>query len=152
MLRKAIRRVVLAYYETVFIARQDILAPQVDGLIDTFEKILKSHGGKITKKEQWGLRTLAYKIKKNRKGHYVLINIDGTPDAIHEMEKQMQLHEDVLRFLTIKVEALEEGPSFMMQNKDRDEKFIKQGRSTSEKQATHPSSNSSLEPIEGKLE
>ena len=106
-------------YESVFIARQDISASQVDGLADDFTKILEEGGGKVAKREYWGLRTLQYKIKKNRKGHYTLFNVDAPAEAIREMERQMRLNEDVIRYLTVKVDALEEGPSIMMQAKER---------------------------------
>ena len=104
-------------YETVFIARQDIAAPQVEALADTFQKTIEGLGGKVPKRELWGLRTLAFRIKKNRKGHYVLFNIDAPPAAIQEMERQMRINEDVLRYLTVRVEELEEGPSVMMQSR-----------------------------------
>jgi len=107
------------YYESVFIARQDISPVQVDGLTENFEKVIGELGGSVPKKESWGLRTLAYKIKKNRKGYYVFLNIDAPPAAITEMERQMRINEDVIRFLTTRVEALEEGPSAVMRNKDR---------------------------------
>lgn len=107
----------MPYYETVFIARQDIAAPQVDALADTFQKAIEGLGGKVSKRESWGLRNLAFRIKKNRKGHYVLLNIDGPPVAIQEMERQMRINEDILRYLTVRVEQLEEGPSVMMQNR-----------------------------------
>ena len=97
-------------YETVFIARQDIAAPQVEALADTFQKTIEGLGGKVPKRELWGLRTLAFRIKKNRKGHYVLFNIDAPPAAIQEMERQMRINEDVLRYLTVRVEELEELP------------------------------------------
>jgi small subunit ribosomal protein S6 len=106
-------------YENVFIARQDVSTAQVDGLIETFEKVISDLGGSVPKKELWGLRTMAYKIKKNRKGHYVLMNIDAPGEAIHEMERQMHLHEDVLRYLTTRVDELEEGPSAMLRAKER---------------------------------
>ena len=109
----------MPYYESVFIARQDITAAQVEGLIETFEKAITDGGGVVPKKESWGLRTLAYRIKKNRKGHYVLLNIDAPASAVHEMERQMRLNEDVLRNLTTRVDELEEGPSVIMRNKDR---------------------------------
>jgi small subunit ribosomal protein S6 len=102
-------------YESVFIARQDISATQVDALTEAFAKIIEDEGGQVAKKEYWGLRNLAYRIRKNRKGHYVLFNIDAPAPALHEMERQMRISEDVLRYLTIKVDELEEGPSVMMQ-------------------------------------
>ena len=109
-------------YESVFIARQDITAAQVEGLVETFEKVIMDADGSVPKKESWGLRTLAYKIKKNRKGHYTLMNIDAPADAIHEMERQMRINEDVLRFITLRVDEFEEGPSVMMRSRDRDDR------------------------------
>ena len=109
-------------YESVFIARQDITAAQVEGLVETFEKVIMDAGGSVPKKESWGLRTLAYKIKKNRKGHYTLMNIDAPADAIHEMERQMRINEDVLRYITLRVDEFEEGPSVMMRSRDRDDR------------------------------
>ncbi len=119
----------MPYYESVFIARQDISATQAEGLADDFTKIIEDKGGKVAKRESWGLRNLAYRIKKNRKGHYVLFTIDAPSEAISEMERQMRLHEDVLRYMTIRVDELEEGPSVMMQNKGgRDERPRRGGR------------------------
>lgn len=109
-------------YEHVYIARQDISQQQVEALTDTFKSLISEHGGTVGKVESWGLKTFAYKIKKNRKGHYVLMNIDAPHAAVHEMERQMRIHEDVLRCLTIKVDALEEGPSAMLQSKGRDDR------------------------------
>ncbi|MCH7937541.1 MAG: 30S ribosomal protein S6 [Proteobacteria bacterium] len=109
----------MPFYESVFIARQDVSTSQVDGLTDTFEKIIKDLGGSVTKKESWGLRTMAYRVKKNRKGHYVLLNIDAPADAIKEMERQMHLNEDVIRHLTTRVDELEEGPSAVLRAKER---------------------------------
>ncbi len=112
----------MPYYESVFIARQDISTAQVDGLAENFEKIIADGGGSVSKRENWGLRTMAYKIKKNRKGHYVLFNIDAPAPAVHEMERQMRINEDVLRYMTVRVDELEEGPSAIMRNKDRDDR------------------------------
>jgi small subunit ribosomal protein S6 len=106
-------------YESVVIARQDIATTQVDTLADELTNILAEGGGKVTKRESWGLRSLTYRIKKNRKGHYVLFNIDAPPAAINEYERRMRINEDVLRYLTVRVEELEEGPSAVLQNKDR---------------------------------
>jgi small subunit ribosomal protein S6 len=111
----------LPYYESVFIARQDVAQPQVDALTDTFTKVVTDLGGKVTKKEYWGLRGLSFRIKKNRKGHYVLMNLDAPPAAVHEMERQMRINEDVLRYLTVRVEELEEGPSAMLQSRNQRE-------------------------------
>ena len=112
----------MAYYENVFIARQEISAAQVDALSDQFTAVLSENGGGVKKKEYWGLKTLAYRIKKNRKGHYVLLNIDAPPAAVHEMERQMRINEDILRFLTVRVEELEEGPSAMLQSRGREDR------------------------------
>lgn len=107
-------------YESVFIARQDIASTQVDTLGEQFTKIIEGLNGKVTKREYWGLRNLAYRIKKNRKGHYVLLNIDAPSPAVAEMERNMRINEDVLRYLTIRVDELEEGPSAMLQSRHRD--------------------------------
>jgi small subunit ribosomal protein S6 len=112
----------MAFYENVFIARQEISAAQVDALSDQFTTVLTENGGAVKKKEYWGLKTLAYRIKKNRKGHYVLLNIDGPPAAVHEMERQMRINEDILRFLTVRVDELEEGPSAMLQSRGREDR------------------------------
>ncbi len=119
----------MSFYESVFIARQDISASQVDALADQFAAIIKDGGGNVTKKEYWGLKTLAYRVKKNRKGHYTLLNIDAPPSAVLEMERNMLLQEDVLRNLTIKVEELEEGPSALMRGRgDRGDRGARPGR------------------------
>jgi small subunit ribosomal protein S6 len=107
-------------YETVFIARQDISGPQVDTLADQFAGIVAAQGGEVKKRESWGLRNLAYRIKKNRKGHYVLFNLDAPPAAVAEMERNMRINEDILRYLTVRVETLEEGPSAVLQNRGRE--------------------------------
>ena len=109
-------------YESVFIARQDISAAQTEGLTETFSKIIADNGGNVASTESWGLRTLAFKMNKNRKGHYVLMNIDAPAPALHEMERQMRINEDILRYMTIRVDELEEGPSAMLRNKDRDDR------------------------------
>ncbi len=107
----------MSYYESVFIARQDISATQVETLADTFTEIISGGGGNVTKREYWGLRNLAYRIKKNRKGHYMLLNIDAPSDAILEMERNMRISEDILRYITIRVDELEEGPSVMARSR-----------------------------------
>ena len=109
-------------YENIFIARQDATAAQVEALTETFSGIIAEQGGKVTKKEYWGLRNLSYRIKKNRKGHYTLLNIDAPPAAVAEMERNMRISEDVLRLLTVRVDALEEGPSAMLQSRSRDDR------------------------------
>ena len=104
-------------YESVFIARQDITSAQVEAMADEFAEIITSAGGSIKKREYWGLRSLAYRIKKNRKGHYVMFNLETGPEALREYERIMGLNEDVLRFLNLNIEEVEEGPSIMMQAK-----------------------------------
>jgi small subunit ribosomal protein S6 len=112
----------MALYESVVIARQDLATTQVDTLGDDLTKILIEGGGKVTKRESWGLRSLTFRIKKNRKGHYLFFNVDAPSSAVQEFERRMRINEDVLRYLTVKVEALEEGPSAVLQNKDRGER------------------------------
>jgi small subunit ribosomal protein S6 len=109
----------MPYYETVFIARQDISAAQVEALAETFAGLVTEQGGQVTKREYWGLRNISYRIKKNRKGHYMLFNLDAPPPAVTELERNMRINEDVIRYLTVRVEALEEGPSAVMQNRGR---------------------------------
>ena len=104
----------MALYENVFIVRQDVSNQQVEELTTRFTEILESGGGKVEKTEFWGLRTMAYKIKKNRKGHYVMLNLDAPAPAVQEMERNMQLSEDVIRHMTLRVDELEEGPSAVM--------------------------------------
>ena len=104
-------------YENVFIARQDISGAQVDTLADTFTQLIAEQGGEVKKREYWGLRNLAYRMNKNRKGHYMLFNIDAPAAAIAELERTMRINEDVLRYLTLRVDQLEEGPSAVMQSR-----------------------------------
>jgi small subunit ribosomal protein S6 len=105
------------FYETIFIARQDITANQVESLAKQYTNVIKEFGGEVTKTEFCGLRNLAYKIKKNRKGHYVLMNIAVKSEGIKEVERQMKINEDVLRYLSIRVDALDNAPSALMQNR-----------------------------------
>ncbi len=104
----------MSFYEHVFVTRQDLTPSQVDELADKFAGVVEKEGGKVTKRENWGLRNLAYRIQKNRKGYYVLFNIDAPAAAVQELERVMRIDEDVIRHLTVKVEALEEGPSVML--------------------------------------
>ena len=104
-------------YESVFIARQDVSTTQVENLTKEFSAIIESGGGKIHKHEYWGLRTLAYRVKKNRKGHYVMLNLETPPETLAEYERIMGLNEDVLRFMTIAIEEVDPEPSVMMQVK-----------------------------------
>ncbi len=110
----------MPYYETVFIARQDLTEAQVKDLTKAMSKIIEDQGGKVHKTEQWGLRNLAYKINKSRKGHYTLIELEAKGPAIHELERNMRLHEDIMRYMTIRTEALSKGPSVMMDKSGRD--------------------------------
>ena len=105
-------------YESVFIARQDISATQVEAMADEFAGIITSAGGTIQKREYWGLRSLAYRIKKNRKGHYIMFNMKTNSETLKEYERVMGLNEDILRFLNIRIEEVEEGPSIIMQSKN----------------------------------
>ncbi|HZS63293.1 MAG TPA: 30S ribosomal protein S6 [Xanthobacteraceae bacterium] len=107
-------------YEHVFLARQDLGPQQVEELTNQYKGVIEQLGGKVGKAEYWGIKSLAYRIRKNRKAHMTLLNVDGPPAAIAEIERQMRLSEDVLRYLTIRVEELEEGPSAMMRKADRD--------------------------------
>ena len=107
-------------YEHVFMARQDVSTQQVEALVEQFKGVIEGAGGKIAKVEAWGLKSLTYRIQKNRKAHFTLLNIDAPPAAVAEVERQERLNEDVIRFLTIRVDAHEEGPSAMMRKADRD--------------------------------
>ncbi len=105
-------------YEHVFIARQDLSNAQAEGLVEHFESVLNDNDGKVVDKEYWGVKTMAYKINKNRKGHYAYLRTDAPAPAVQEMERLMRLHDDVMRVMTIKVDAHEEGPSIQMQKRD----------------------------------
>src|SRR5215218_10245859 len=104
-------------YENVFIARQDISGAQVDQLADGFTQLIAEQGGQVKKREYWCLRNLAYRMNKNRKGHYILFNIEAPPAAIAELERTMRINEDVLRYLTLRIEKVDEGPSPIMQSR-----------------------------------
>jgi small subunit ribosomal protein S6 len=105
-------------YEHVMIARQDLSNTQAESLIEHFGTVLGDNGGKLLENEYWGVKTMAYKINKNRKGHYALLRTDAPAPAIQEMERLMRLHEDVMRVLTIKVDAHQDGPSVQMQKRE----------------------------------
>jgi small subunit ribosomal protein S6 len=105
-------------YEHVLIARQDLSNTQAEGLVEHFGAILSDNGGKVVEHEYWGVKTMAYKINKNRKGHYAFLKTDAPAPAVQEMERLMRLHDDVMRVLTVKVDAHEEGPSAQMQRRD----------------------------------
>ena len=107
-------------YEHVFLARQDLSQAQVDALAQTATEIVEQNEGKVTKTETWGLRNLAYKIQKNRKAHFVLLNIDAPAGVVAELERQTSINEDIIRYLTVRVDELESGPSVMMRKQDRE--------------------------------
>jgi len=109
-------------YESIFIARQDVPTTQVEALTKEFSDIIVKDGGKVVKTEPWGLRNLAYRINKNKKGHYVLLNIDAPSAAIDEMERNMKLHEDVLRFMSVRVEEHETEPSAILRKEERSDR------------------------------
>jgi small subunit ribosomal protein S6 len=116
-------------YEHVFLARQDLGPQQVEELTAQYKGVVEQMGGKVPKVEYWGVKSLSFRIRKNRKAHFTLFNIDGPPAAIREIERQQGINEDVLRFLTVRVDALEEGPSAMMRKADRDrERDEREGR------------------------
>ena len=110
----------MALYEHMLIARQDISAQAVDALATHLKTIIENEGGKVEKQEYWGLRTLAYRIKKNRKGHYVLLNLNAPANAIAELERQLKINEDVLRFITVRVEAFEQSNSSRKREETRE--------------------------------
>lgn len=112
----------MALYEHVFLARQDLAQAQVDALAETATKIIEDNGGKVVRTETWGLRNIAYRIAKNRKAHYVTLDFDAPPTVVAELERQTQINEDVIRYMTIKVDEHENGPSVMMRRGDRDKR------------------------------
>lgn len=112
----------MALYEHVYLARQDVSAQQVEALTEQFKSVIEANGGKVEKVEYWGVKSLAYRINKNRKAHFSLLNIDAPAAAIAEMERQMRINENILRFITLRQEALEEGPSAMMRKRDDDDR------------------------------
>ena len=113
----------MALYESVIIGRQDLTPGQFEVLLEKFIAVIQSFKGEIKKRESWGIRNLAYKINKNRKGHYMLLNIDGPPEAIQEYERLMRLDEDIIRFLTIKIKYIDDKPSPLMVNKSDKQKY-----------------------------
>ncbi len=116
-------------YEHVFMARQDVTSQQVEAMVDQYKGVIEQNGGKVEKTEMWGIKSLAYRIKKNRKAHFTLFNLDAPAGRrVAEMERQMRINEDILRFLTIRVEELETEPSVMMQKRDRDERKDRERR------------------------
>ena len=118
----------MALYEHVFLARQDLAQAQVDALAEIATKIVNDNEGRVVKTENWGLRSLAYKIAKNRKAHYVMLEIDAPGNVIAELERQTQINEDIIRYMTVKVDTLEEGPTVMMRKSERSERGDRGGR------------------------
>ena len=114
----------MALYESVIIGRQDLTTTQFETIVEKFISVIESLNGKIMKRENWGVRNLAYKINKNRKGHYILLNIDSPPDTIIEYERLMRLDEDIIRFLTVKIKFIDEKPSPLMANKSDKNKVV----------------------------
>jgi small subunit ribosomal protein S6 len=112
----------MALYEHVFLARQDLSQAQVDALAAQATEIIEANNGKVTKVETWGLKSLAYKIKRNRKAHFVLLNIDAPGSVVAELERQTRINEDIIRYLTVRVDQLEHGPSVMMRKNERERK------------------------------
>jgi small subunit ribosomal protein S6 len=112
----------MAMYEHVFLTRQDVSGQRVDELVEQYKGVLEAGGGKVGKTEYWGLKSLAFRINKNRKAHFTLMNVEAPHEAVTEMERQMRINEDILRFLTMRVEGLEEEPSVQMQKKERDDR------------------------------
>ena len=109
-------------YEHVFMARQDVTSQQVETMVDQYRGVIEQNGGTVEKTEMWGVKSLAYRLKKNRKAHFTMLGLNAPPAAVAEMERQMRINEDVLRFITLKVDEIEEGPSTMMQKRDRDDR------------------------------
>jgi len=112
----------MALYEHIFLARQDLSQAQVDALAAAATEIVEANEGKVTKTETWGLKSLAYKIERNRKAHFVMLNIDAPGSVVAELERQTRINEDVIRYMTIRVDEHEEGPSVMMRKNERDSK------------------------------
>ncbi|MBM6594134.1 30S ribosomal protein S6 [Microvirga pudoricolor] len=115
-------------YEHIFMARQDVTSQQVEAMVDQYKGVIEQNGGKVEKTEMWGVKSLAYRIKKNRKAHFTMFNLDAPAPAVAEMERQMRINEDILRFMTVRVEELETEPSVMMQKRDRDERKDRERR------------------------
>jgi small subunit ribosomal protein S6 len=115
-------------YEHIFLARQDVTPQQVEAMVDQYKGVIEQNGGTVDKTEMWGVKSLAYRIKKNRKAHFTMFNINAPAPAVAEMERQMRINEDILRFMTIKVDELETEPSVMMQKRDRDERKDRERR------------------------
>ena len=116
----------MAFYESVVIARPELTESQIENLINSLSKIISDEKGKVVKKENWGLRSLAYRIKKNKKGHYFMLNLDSDPSTIFEYERRMRINEDIIRFLTIKINEIDHKPSLLNLNNDEDLNSVKE--------------------------
>jgi small subunit ribosomal protein S6 len=112
----------------VFLARQDVTSQQVENFVEQYKGVIEQNGGRVEKTEMWGVKSLAYRIKKNRKAHFTMFNLDAPAAAVAEMERQMRINEDILRFMTIRVDALDAEPSVMMQKRERDERKDRERR------------------------
>jgi small subunit ribosomal protein S6 len=118
----------MPHYEHIYLARPDVSAQAVEALTEQYKGVIEAGGGTIGKVEYWGVKSLAYRVKKNRKAHFSMLNITAPPAALAEMERMMRINEDILRFMTIRVDALEEGPSAMLQKRERDERRDRERR------------------------
>lgn len=118
----------MPHYEHIYLARPDVSAQAVEALTEQYKGVIEAGGGSIGKVEYWGVKSLAYRVKKNRKAHFSMLNITAPPAALAEMERMMRINEDILRFMTIRVDALEEGPSAMLQKRERDERRDRERR------------------------
>ena len=119
----------MAFYESVVIARPELTESQIENLINSLSKIISDEKGKVVKKENWGLRSLAYKIKNNKKGHYFMLNLDSEPPTIFEYERQMRINEDIIRYLTIRINEIDSKPSLMNLDNDEESSSIKKAES-----------------------
>ena len=118
----------MALYEHIYLVRQDVTAPQVEALTETLKTLIAANGGSVSKVEGWGLKSLAFRIKKNRKAYFTLLNIDAPSPAIVELERQLSLNEDVIRYLTLRVEEHEAGPSAMLRKREESDRDDRGGR------------------------
>ena len=121
---RTLRNSLMPSYEHVFICRQDLTSTQAESIADEFKKTLSDNGGKVIDTEYWGLKTIAYRMNKNRKGHYFLMRSESVSSAVSEMERLMNINEDIMRFLTVKVKTHKEGGSIMMNNKTREDERV----------------------------
>lgn len=135
----------MPFYESIFIARQDISAQQVEALAEQLSAVINEQGGKVEKQEHWGLRNLAFRIKKNRKGHYVRLNIDAPAKAVQEIERQMRLNEDIIRQLTVRVEELDDEQAALLQSRgSRDDRGGRGGRDRDRSRDSRPPRDAAL--------